>query len=961
MASLPTTTSRPRRLLRAAVPALGVWLAIVAALNLFIVGRAATDENLFIDPISALYVVETVPGAPGTPHVIDGPLPLRANVPRLVSAASQLEVGDVLVSIDGERVRGTTEAQARIAGKATVEVTVLRASERASFSVSVPAAELRDAIRSIDNTVLVMQVTPGGASDRAGMLPGDVITRINGQGFGGALEADAIMRASQVGRVSAYDILRRGLPLTLEVRLAAFGIAVGSLLLFIVGFLYIVSGTVIASLRPHIKAARYLGLAWMGAGLVIATILNRPRRSLPGWFLYSSDVTLALCIGLGLAAWLHALHYFPRERAALVARRWAKRGGYVVGLLLAVAMVSFTWAAPTRNDGLFFPAAIAMLTWVTLASARTRHKYNPEDRQISRPTSALIALATGFTIAAVVLGGVGAVQRLGYPGIQASLGAQAMIALLWLGVLVVHILVIGRYRLLELDLRLRRNVQYLVASAAWTTLVVGIGLWVWWQMMHLELQLPNIRLTGDAVEVLQTPIAPARRALIEKGTLVALAVILAFAFRALLKRGHRFLAEQYYQEGYDYRRATREFSEVMGPRMDLDGLADGLLTVIDRLMPVKRGGVVFVQGSRLISSRRSIGFETGDWDIFCSSCVEEAVDVLKEARGAEMDTEYAPPRLRLALRRAQIHHLYPIGGHDELRGVLFIGEKLSEAPYTADDFAFLAVIAGQAALLVENAFLYENLAAQERVRQELAIARRIQLESLPQRAPRVQGLEIFGVSVPAQEVGGDYFDYLESGDGQLAVMIGDVSGKGTSAALYMSKLQGIVRSLHGFDLTPRQLFVRTNELLGRDLERRSFVTVLGGFFDTGARALTVARAGHLPLYHYEAATGGVRRWLSRGLGLGLTAGDLFASELEELRIPYAPGDVFLFVTDGITEGLGPDREEYGEARLVDLFTRLAANRTPVAGIVAAIEAAVAEHAQGTPQHDDQTLVVVRAT
>ena len=206
----------------------------------------------------------------------------------------------------------------------------------------------------------------------------------------------------------------------------------------------------------------------------------------------------------------------------------------------------------------------------------------------------------------------------------------------------------------------------------------------------------------------------------------------------------------------------------MGPRMDLDGLADGLLTVIDRLMPVKRAGVVFVQGR----ARRQL----------------EAVDRLRPQRvgrllqrdasrkpsaccGPRVARRWTPSTHRhdcgWRLRRAQIHHLYPIGGHNELRGVVFIGEKLSEAAYTADDFAFLGVIAGQAALLVENAFLYENLAAQERVRQELAIARRIQLESLPQRPHRrSHGLDVYGVSVPAQEVGGDYFDYLEGQHGR---------------------------------------------------------------------------------------------------------------------------------------------------------------------------------------------------
>ena len=949
----PTTTSRPRALLRAAVAALGVSLAVVAALNLFIVGRAATDENLFIDPLSRLYVVEHVEGQLGTPRSLGPTAPF---VPRQADAGDAIAPGDVLMEIDGERLIGPEEARARVAGKPTVEVLVFRAHKDQVLSVVLPSAALIDALRSIDKTVLVVQVTPGGASDRAGMLPGDVITRINGQGFFGALDADRIMRTSQVGRVSAYDVLREGETVTLEVRLSAFGIGIAALILFVVGSLYVIAGTLLATVRTHIKAAYYLGLGWMGSGFTIA-VLTRPRRTLPTWYVLTSDVLLAICATFGIAFGLHSMKYVPRERPGLVARRWAIRGAYILALALAATSLTLTWVAPFNIDGLFFAGTMVMLGYAASATARTRRTYSAEDRQISRATSAMTGIAVGFTLTSVAIALL--VRRPNATGISTPV-VQIFAALLYLGVLVVHLLVIGRYRLLELDLRIRRNVQYLLVSSAWTTLIVGAGLLFWWWMMHIQLPLPNIRLTSDALEVLPTPIDAARRAVIEKGVLIAAAVVFAYGFRALLKRGHRFLAEQYYQEGYDYRRATREFSEVMGPRMDLDGLADGLLTVIDRLMPVKRAGVVFVQGDRLISSKRSIGFATSEWDSFCNGCVEDAVNVLRASRGAEMDTEYAPPRLRLALRRAQIHHLYPIGGHNELRGVVFIGEKLSEAAYTADDFAFLGVIAGQAALLVENAFLYENLAAQERVRQELAIARRIQLESLPQRPPRVQGLEVYGVSVPAQEVGGDYFDYLDGNDGQLTVMIGDVSGKGTSAALYMSKLQGIVRSLHGFELSPRQLFVRTNDLLGRDMERRAFVTVLGAFFDSPARTLTVARGGHLPLYQWVAATGAVRRWLPRGLGLGLTASDLFANELEELALTYAPGDVFLFVTDGITEAHGLDREEFGEGRLMTLFTTLAVARTPVSGIVSAVNAAAAEHTAGAPQADDQTVIAVRA-
>ncbi|NNC09844.1 PDZ domain-containing protein, partial [Corallococcus exiguus] len=151
-----------------------------------------TDENIFIDPLSRLYVIEQVAGTAGAPRSLDGPL--LAFVPRDVQPATALEPGDILLQVDGERLRGTTEAAARTAGRTTVEATVLRARQQQTLSVVVPAVELLDALRSIENTVVVMQVTQGGASDRAGMKPGDVITRINGEGFAGSLDADRIMR-----------------------------------------------------------------------------------------------------------------------------------------------------------------------------------------------------------------------------------------------------------------------------------------------------------------------------------------------------------------------------------------------------------------------------------------------------------------------------------------------------------------------------------------------------------------------------------------------------------------------------------------------------------------------------------------------------------------------------------------------------------------------------------------------
>jgi serine phosphatase RsbU (regulator of sigma subunit) len=222
----------------------------------------------------------------------------------------------------------------------------------------------------------------------------------------------------------------------------------------------------------------------------------------------------------------------------------------------------------------------------------------------------------------------------------------------------------------------------------------------------------------------------------------------------------------------------------------------------------------------------------------------------------------------------------------------------------------------------------------------------------------VAGLDVAGASTPAFEVGGDYFDYLDGAPSHFTVMVGDVSGKGTSAALYMSKLQGIVRSLHGFGLGPRELFVRTNDLIGHDLDRRAFVTALGAFFDLQRGRLVLARAGHLPLLRLNAGSGLIDRYLPRGLGLGLTMGEAFDRELEELEIAYAPGDTFLFITDGITECQSPEREEFGEERVVEFLSSVA-HRQDARSVRDALMSAVDRFAGGANVFDDRTVVVVR--
>ena len=253
--------------------------------------------------------------------------------------------------------------------------------------------------------------------------------------------------------------------------------------------------------------------------------------------------------------------------------------------------------------------------------------------------------------------------------------------------------------------------------------------------------------------------------------------------------------------------------------------------------------------------------------------------------------------------------------------------------------------------------LLRESAEKERLEEELRIARQIQMSLLPQGQVGVDGLRVAALCIPAAEVGGDYYDLLPLSDTRLGVVVADVSGKGTSAALYMAELKGLVLSLSRIYESPGTLLKQANRILSANLDSRSFITMTYAVVDTQARTMRFARAGHNPLIQLEASTGRTRVLTPQGLGLGIDAGDRFDEILEETEVPLVPGDHFLFFTDGLSEAMNASSELFGEQRLRDLL-----EGAPGLGSEPLKERILAEvraFAAGTAQHDDMTMVLLQ--
>ena len=260
---------------------------------------------------------------------------------------------------------------------------------------------------------------------------------------------------------------------------------------------------------------------------------------------------------------------------------------------------------------------------------------------------------------------------------------------------------------------------------------------------------------------------------------------------------------------------------------------------------------------------------------------------------------------------------------------------------------------------IEN--LLQTAAEKKRLEEELRIARQIQMSLLPRGPLDFPGVSVTALCVPAREVGGDYYDFFRVGERRLGVLIADVSGKGTSAALYMAELKGLMLSLSQIYQSPRQLLIEVNRIISANLDARSFITMTYAVIDLDSAVMTYARAGHTPLMYMPADENASAQVLvPNGLVVGLRipgAEEKFQDLLEEDRISLSKGDVLVFYTDGITEAMNPQSDLFGDARLSRLISEH--GHLDTADLRERILREIESFVGAAEQHDDMTMILIK--
>jgi sigma-B regulation protein RsbU (phosphoserine phosphatase) len=335
------------------------------------------------------------------------------------------------------------------------------------------------------------------------------------------------------------------------------------------------------------------------------------------------------------------------------------------------------------------------------------------------------------------------------------------------------------------------------------------------------------------------------------------------------------------------------------------------------------------------------------------------------------------------LRAVNTSLLVPVATKSELLGVISLGPRMGDLPFSREDRQMLTAVAWQMAFAFENSQLVRRMAEEERLRREIDMATEVQRRLFPECPPQLATLDLAGLCIPARGVGGDYYDFIQLDDGRVGVAVADVAGKGISAALLMSTVQASLRSQAptvGERLT--ELVCSMNRLLNRSTNSASYASFFYAQFDERTRRLTYVNAGHNPPLLVRAGGASAKRLEVKRLAAGADDGGgvLVSSEKEEAgtallttggpviglfdeftydqeSLQTQPGDLIVAYTDGVTEARNPRGEEFGESRLHDLVAARAG--LSAEALVAEVIERLRQWCRDTPQHDDVTLVVMK--
>jgi phosphoserine phosphatase RsbU/P len=299
----------------------------------------------------------------------------------------------------------------------------------------------------------------------------------------------------------------------------------------------------------------------------------------------------------------------------------------------------------------------------------------------------------------------------------------------------------------------------------------------------------------------------------------------------------------------------------------------------------------------------------------------------------------------------------PLSFSGQRLGILYVTRKAGNEPFLQSSFASFKSIAEQSAFALHSAAVFHEAAEKRRMDEDLAVAHEIQRILLPNSAPEVDGYQIAGINIPAKQVSGDYYDYLSVDDQHCGVAIADVSGKGVPASLIMAMCRSVLRTQTPSQLSPAKVLHEVNSQLFPDIKEDMFISMAYAILDKASSEIRLCRAGHDAPLLFRAADKSVSRINPPGMALGIDSGTVFQRVTTDFTLTMQSEDCLILYTDGITEALDSQGDEFGLQRVIDSV--LSSAKDGAAAIITRLTDDLRAFIGPHPQNDDITLIAIR--
>ncbi len=842
-----------------------------------------------------------------------------------------------------------------------------------TYYVAGATAMLQEFFRSAEHVKAPFTITGDGESitalrneaKDAGLNNGDILQTLNGSPFTGEMQLENLVRHSRPGDMMRVGVqAHNGQTKDVHLRLHAWegpDFHLGGYIAYLtpvllVPLLSLIVGYWVVAARPRDPNA-WLVLALLTAPEILFGNLD--------WRFWAG--TWSILLGTWYVCWQHLLFiallwfgiYFPdrwRVDVQWPSIKWLLTLVTLAGFVIELRINEVQFFHASRMPRLLplenwtdrisgWAMVVCIVVFLVAIFDKLRSASTPDARRRLR------VLAVGSSVSLIgMLIIYGLLPHLNSSLPQWLVLTSGLLVFILFPLTLAYVVVVQRA--MDLRILLRMGTKYLLAKV--TLIVVQIAI-IAWAVFRVFVPLIERNARKGIYVVLITGL-----------------IILALRTSTLKRRFglgsrlHRWIDRRFFREAYNAEVVLSELSEQTRSFTDRQPLIEMVSRRISEVLHV-REVAVWLRGSNVFHLQHAVGLDIMGPLLLpaASATVQHLVRTNRPATlyrdRPEAWFDEAGAEERHVLDTVDAELLLALPGRNRLMGVMALGPKLSEEPYTPTDLRVLQSVAMQTGLALEVTELAHSLAEEaaqrERMNREMEIAREVQQRFFPQHIPNIPGLSLAGMCRPAYEVGGDYYDLIELDDGRLGIAIGDISGKGISAALLMASLRA---SLRGMTLDSPSDLAKTlnkvNRLVYEASSNNRYATFFFATYNPATCDLWFVNAGHNPPFLIRAAANGQGNPLRLETG-GLVVGLLPNAQYQEECMRMEPGDVLLTYTDGISEAMTADDEEWGEERMFEAAR--AARDGSAEEILQAIFQAADQFTAEAPQHDDMTLLIMK--